>query len=58
MKKCLNCKNINKDKDTYCRNCGTKLHTSYYYILINIATIVIIVGLILMTILFIASFIV
>lgn len=58
MKKCLNCKNINKDKDIYCRNCGTKLHDSYYYILINIATILIIIVLIFMTILFIASFIV
>ena len=58
MKKCLNCKNINDDKDIYCRNCGTKLHKSYYYILINITTILIIIGLILMTILFITSFIV
>lgn len=58
MKKCLNCKNINKDKDIYCRNCGTKLHKGYYYILINIATIFTIIGIILMTILFIASFIV
>ena len=58
MRKCLNCQNINKDKDSYCRNCGTKLHKSCYYILINIATILIITGLILMTILFIASFIV
>lgn len=58
MKKCLNCKKINKDGDAYCRNCGTKLHKNYYYILINIATIILIIGLILITSLFIASFIV
>lgn len=58
MKKCLNCQSVNKEKDIYCRNCGAKLYKSNYFVLINIATIFVIIGLILMTALFIASFIV
>lgn len=58
MKKCLNCQSVNKENDIYCRNCGSKLYKSTYYILVNIATIFVIMGLILMTALFIASFVV
>ena len=35
MKKCVNCQSVNKDTDTFCRNCGAKLHKSIYYVLIN-----------------------
>lgn len=58
MKKCLNCQSINKNIDTFCRNCGVKLHTSAYYVLINIATIITIIGIFLMIILFVASYMV
>ncbi len=58
MKKCLNCKSVNKNIDTFCRNCGVKLHTSIYYVLINIATIITMIGIFLMIILFVASYMV
>lgn len=58
MKKCVNCQSINKDTDIFCRNCGAKLHKSIYYVLINIGTILVILGIIFMIILFIASYMV
>lgn len=58
MKKCENCKNMNKINDKYCRNCGTSMHYSSYYILINIANIMLVLGLIIMSLLFIASYLV
>lgn len=58
MKTCVNCKGINKDSDTFCRNCGIKLHNGIYYALINISTILVILGIIFMIILFVASYMV
>ena len=58
MKKCVNCQSINKDIDTFCRNSGAKLHKSIYYVLINISTILVILGIIFMILLFIASYMV
>lgn len=58
MRNCLNCKGINKDTDKYCRNCGVKLHNNIYYVLINITTFLIVLGIIIMILLFIASFLV
>lgn len=58
MKKCENCKNVNKKKDKYCRACGIKMHHSSYYILINITNILLILALIFMSLLFIASYLV
>ncbi len=57
MKKCINCKGINKDTDKYCRNCGNRLHSIIYYTFINIANILIILSIILISLLFVASFI-
>lgn len=36
MKECINCKAKNKDMDIYCRNCGCKIKSNSYYVLINI----------------------
>lgn len=58
MKKCENCKNVNKINDKYCRKCGTRMHYSSYYILISIANIMLVVCLIFMSLLFIASYLV
>ena len=58
MKKCYNCKNINKENDKYCRSCGYKINKSYYYILINILTIIGFILLIFIMIIFILSFII
>ena len=55
MKKCLNCKNSNKDFDKYCRNCGCVLNKNYYYIIINILIIMFSIGILLMVILFAIS---
>ena len=40
MKKCINCCKNNRDKDIYCRNCGVKLKSNIYYIIINTLTII------------------
>ena len=56
MKTCYNCKGTNRENDKYCRNCGLLLRSNIYYILINIGTIVAILILILIFILFVASY--
>jgi hypothetical protein len=52
MKKCINCNNINKDKDIYCRNCGLKIKSNSHYILMNVLTFFSIMLLIFVIILF------
>ena len=56
MKKCYNCKAINRNTDKYCRNCGYIMKSNIYYILINIGTIIAFIGIIFIIILFIASY--
>ena len=56
MKKCYNCKGINRDKDTYCRNCGYVMKSNAYYIFINIGTILAFLGLVFVIVLFVASY--
>ena len=56
MRKCYNCKGINRDTDIYCRNCGYAIKSNAYYIFINIGTILAFLGLIFVITLFIASY--
>lgn len=56
MRKCYNCKGINRDTDRYCRNCGYVMKSNAYYIFINIGTILAFLGLIFVIALFIASY--
>ena len=56
MKKCYNCKGINRDTDKFCRNCGYILKSNTYYILINVGIVLSFLGLILVIALFIASY--
>lgn len=58
MKKCLNCKWDVRDTDTYCRNCGWYLQSNKNYIITNVITVFIILGIFFMIALFIASYIV
>lgn len=58
MKKCFNCKAINKNDDIYCRNCGCKIKRNIHYIFVNIGTFIAFLWLIFVVILFITSFIV
>lgn len=56
MKRCFNCKGINRDTDTYCRNCGYVMKSNTYYIIVNIFTILAFIGLLFVILLFIASY--
>ena len=56
MKTCINCGNNIKDKDKYCRNCGCLIQSNVNYIFINIVNIVLIIGVILLIVLFVASY--
>lgn len=56
MKKCYNCKKINRDTDKYCRNCGYIIKSNTYYILVNIGTIFAVLILVFVIVLFIASY--
>ena len=58
MKKCYNCKKINKDNDKYCRHCGYIIKNNAYYIFINIGTILAFIGFIFIIALFIASYLI
>lgn len=58
MKKCYNCKGINRNNDTYCRNCGYQIKKNTYYVLINIGMVFVILNLIFVIALFIASYII
>jgi len=58
MKKCYNCKGINRDDDKYCRNCGYLLQSNIHYILVNIGTVIAFLGLLFVIALFVASYIV
>ena len=55
MKSCYNWKGTNRDTDIYCRNCGYKMQSSGYYVLINIGTILSFLALLFVIALFIAS---
>ena len=56
MKICINCKSYVKDKDKYCRNCGCLIQSNVNYIFINIMNLILIVGIILLVLLFVASY--
>lgn len=56
MKTCYNCKGINRENDTFCRNCGSLLRNNTYYVLINVGTVIAILALIFVIILFVASY--
>lgn len=58
MKKCINCKSDIRDTDTFCRNCGCKLQSGNNYIILNVLTIFVIIGIVGMIALFVASYIV
>lgn len=58
MKSCYNCKGINRDTDTYCRNCGYKMQSNGHYVLINVGTILSFLALLFVIALFVASYIV
>lgn len=58
MKKCLNCKWDVRDTDKYCRNCGCLLQTNKNYIIVNVLTAFMIIGIIFMIALFIASYLI
>ena len=58
MKKCLNCKWDVRDTDTYCRNCGCMLESNKRYVIINVLTVIVIIGLIFMAALFVASYLI
>ena len=53
MKKCINCNNLNKDNDKYCRSCGLKIKSNSHYILINILTFLSVLLLLFVIILFV-----
>ena len=56
MKKCYNCKGINRDTDVYCRNCGYVMKSNVYYVFLNIGTILAFLALLFIIILFIVSY--
>ena len=56
MRTCYNCKGINRENDTFCRNCGLLLRNNIYYILINVGTVIILLALVFVIILFVASY--
>ena len=58
MKKCYNCKGMNRDSDIYCRNCGYRIQNARHYVLINIGTALAFIGLLFVVTLFIASYLV
>lgn len=58
MKECINCGSKIRDNDKYCRHCGCLIHTNKRYILVNIVIILLVLGILFMTALFIASYIV
>ena len=58
MKKCINCKRYVRDDDKYCRQCGTMIISNKSYIIINIVSIILIIGIIFMILLFISSYLV
>ena len=58
MKKCNNCKGAIRDEDIYCRNCGLSIKGSGYYVFLNVLIILASIALILILILFVASYLV
>ena len=56
MKTCINCKSNVKEKDKYCRNCGCLIQSNTNYIFINIMSFILIIGILLLILLFIASY--
>lgn len=56
MRKCVNCNSDYRSDDIYCRNCGVYIHKNNYYVFINILTYMLIIGVIIIFILFIASY--
>ncbi len=56
MRTCYNCKGINRENDTFCRNCGLLMRSNTYYILINVGTVIILLALVFVIILFVASY--
>lgn len=56
MKKCVNCKEDNRDTDTYCRNCGVVIKSNSYYVIINVLTVISFIFLIIVIGLFITLY--
>ena len=56
MKNCFNCDAEIYDTDRYCRKCGAPIKSDAYYVIINIATILAGIFIILLIIMFVASF--
>ncbi len=58
MRKCINCKNDVKKKDIYCRNCGCRQYSAIHYILMDIAMVIVVIGLIGIIALLVTSYII
>ena len=58
MKKCLNCNWDVRDSDKYCRNCGYPLQSNKSYVFTNVIIVFIVIGIMLMLMLFLSSYIV
>lgn len=52
MKHCINCNELTKEDDIYCRNCGVKIKGMGYHIWLNIVSTFMIIGIIFVIILF------
>ena len=58
MKSCYNCKGTNRDTDTYCRNCGCLIQSNKNYIITNVISIFLGIGILFMILLLISSYLV
>lgn len=58
MKNCINCGAEIKKMDNYCRRCGNKIRSNGYYIFVNIVSVLLLIGIILMVVLFVLSYII
>lgn len=56
MKKCLNCNNIIRENDKYCRTCGIKIQNNSWGLIINIALFIMSIAITLLVILFVLSY--
>ena len=54
--KCVNCGEIMRNEDAYCRNCGVKVENHVYYVILNVFICLIIIAIVIIGILFVASF--
>ena len=58
MKRCKNCNALIRDNDRYCRNCGICIPNNFVILLLNLFTVIMVIGIIFLILLFIASYVV